>query len=203
MTTPPQYPRQMSDHRSTQASDRPPLSYDDSPGDAPGDSTLVEVLKLVGAFLVLGLAIFAARTYFATDGQKIAIGQCAKLSGSTVKAEFTVAECGDADANYVVAQRLDGADAECASRDYESYYQTSGDEYTLCLRLNVAEGDCVNSVLMGASTRVDCTAAADFKVVRIIRGTADRSACDSAAADEDAIVYPKPDPMTLCLAPPL
>ncbi|WP_405179822.1 hypothetical protein OG225_39925 [Nocardia sp. NBC_01377] len=203
MSTPPQYPRQIPADPAPGDVDHLSESDDYLPDDEHGESTLVAVLKLLGVFVVLGLAIFAARTYFATGDETVRVGSCGKLSGSTVEAEFAVAECADADANYVVAQRLDGVDAECASVDYASYYQTSGAEYTLCLRLNVGEGDCVDSALTGASTRVACTAAADFKVARIVRGTADRSACGSAATDEDTIVYPQPEPMTLCLAPPV
>ncbi|MEU2032121.1 LppU/SCO3897 family protein [Nocardia amamiensis] len=167
-----------------------------------GGGGIGKILAVLGAVVVIGLLIVGGRTVLRSDGEKIEIGQCAKLSGSTVKAEFAIKECSDSEANYVVAQRLDGSNADCPTKDYASYYQTGGDEYTLCLRLNVKEGDCIDGGFLGASTKVACGASADFKIGRIVRGTADVSACGSKATENDTIVYPKPEPITLCLVPP-
>ncbi|MEV6321580.1 hypothetical protein AB0M45_10330 [Nocardia sp. NPDC051787] len=167
-----------------------------------GGSGIGKILAVLGAVVVIGLLIVGGRTVLRSDGEKIEIGQCAKLSGTTVKAEFAIKDCSDSEANYVVAQRLDDSNAECPTKDYASYYQTGGDEYTLCLRLNVKEGDCIDGGFLGASTKVACGAAADFKIGRVVRGTADVSACGSKATENDTIVYPKPEPITLCLVPP-
>ncbi|WP_280250516.1 LppU/SCO3897 family protein [Nocardia abscessus] len=167
-----------------------------------GGGGIGKILAVLGVVVVLGLLVVGARTVFRSDGEKIEIGQCAKLSGTTVKAEFATKECSDAEANYVVAQRLDGANAECPTKDYASYYQTGSNDYTLCLRLNVKEGDCIDGGFLGASTKVACGSTADFKIGRIVRGTADKSACGAKATENDTIVYPKPDPITLCLVSP-
>ncbi|WP_157172180.1 LppU/SCO3897 family protein [Nocardia pneumoniae] len=167
-----------------------------------GGSGIGKILVGLGALVVVGLLIVGGRTFLRSDGEKIEIGQCAKLSGTTIKAEFATKDCSDPEANYVVAQRLDGSNADCPTKDYASYYQTGGDEYTLCLRLNVKEGDCIDGGFLGASTKVACGASADFKIGRIVRGTADTSACGSKATENDTIVYPKPEPITLCLVPP-
>ncbi|MBF6337539.1 hypothetical protein IU450_16780 [Nocardia abscessus] len=167
-----------------------------------GGGGIGKILLVLGVVVVLGLLVVGARTVFRSDGEKIEIGQCAKLSGTTVKAEFATKECSDAEANYVVAQRLDGANADCPTKDYASYYQTGSNDYTLCLRLNVKEGDCIDGGFLGASTKVACGVSADFKIGRIVRGTADKSACGAKATENDTIVYPKPDPITLCLVPP-
>ncbi|MGY2008881.1 LppU/SCO3897 family protein [Nocardia gipuzkoensis] len=177
------------------------------PGPPPGQNRsggggIGKILAVLGVVVVLGLLVVGARTVFRSDGEKIEIGQCAKLSGTTVKAEFATKECSDAEANYVVAQRLDGANAECPTKDYASYYQTGSNDYTLCLRLNVKEGDCIDGGFLGASTKVACGSTADFKIGRIVRGTADKSACGAKATENDTIVYPKPDPITLCLVSP-
>ncbi|MGY2119870.1 LppU/SCO3897 family protein [Nocardia gipuzkoensis] len=177
------------------------------PGPPPGQNRsggggIGKILAVLGVVVVLGLLVVGARTVFRSDGEKIEIGQCAKLSGTTVKAEFATKECSDAEANYVVAQRLDGANAECPTKDYASYYQTGTNDYTLCLRLNVKEGDCIDGGFLGASTKVACGSTADFKIGRIVRGTADKSACGAKATENDTIVYPKPDPITLCLVSP-
>ncbi|MBF6219668.1 hypothetical protein IU479_16305 [Nocardia abscessus] len=167
-----------------------------------GGGGIGKILAVLGVVVVLGLLVVGARTVFRSDGEKIEIGQCAKLSGTTVKAEFATKECSDAEANYVVAQRLDGANAECPTKDYASYYQTGSNDYTLCLRLNVKEGDCIDGGFLGASTKVACGSTADFKIGRIVRGTADTSACGAKATENDTIVYPKPEPITLCLVSP-
>ncbi|MGY1981601.1 LppU/SCO3897 family protein [Nocardia gipuzkoensis] len=167
-----------------------------------GGGGIGKILAVLGVVVVLGLLVVGARTVFRSDGEKVEIGQCAKLSGTTVKAEFATKECSDAEANYVVAQRLDGANAECPTKDYASYYQTGSNDYTLCLRLNVKEGDCIDGGFLGASTKVACGSTADFKIGRIVRGTADKSACGAKATENDTIVYPKPDPITLCLVSP-
>ncbi|MGY1945682.1 LppU/SCO3897 family protein [Nocardia asiatica] len=167
-----------------------------------GGSGIGKILAVLGVVVVLVLLVVGARTVFRSDGEKIEIGQCAKLSGTTIKAEFATKECTDPEANYVVAQRLDGANADCPTKDYASYYQTGSNDYTLCLRLNVKEGDCIDGGFLGASTKVACGSAADFKIGRIVRGTADKSACGAKATENDTIVYPKPDPITLCLVSP-
>lgn len=172
------------------------------PQNQSGGGGIGKILAVLGVVVVLGLLVVGARTVFRSDGEKIEIGQCAKLSGTTVKAEFATKECSDAEANYVVAQRLDGANAECPTKDYASYYQTGSNDYTLCLRLNVKEGDCIDGGFLGASTKVACGSSADFKIGRIVRGTADKSACGAKATENDTIVYPKPDPITLCLVSP-
>ncbi|GAA5068115.1 hypothetical protein GCM10023318_58140 [Nocardia callitridis] len=149
--------------------------------------------------VVIG-GIFGLRTVFRSDGQKIEAGQCAKLAGSTYKPEFAIKECTDPEANYVVAERLDSGSADCATEDYASYYQTGKSGYTVCLRLNVAEGDCVDAGTMAASTKIACTASgADYKIGKIVQGSATPSACGADYTADEVIAYPKPDPMTLCL----
>ncbi|WP_159080144.1 LppU/SCO3897 family protein [Nocardia suismassiliense] len=176
------------------------------PGPPPqrprGRSGLSKVIAFITVFVVAGLVVFGIRTVLAADGDKVDVGECAKLSGSTYKAEFATKNCSDAEANYVVAQRIDGADKDCPTKQYASYYQTGRNGYTLCLRLNVKEGDCIESGVLSASTKVACTSTADFKIGRIIRGSADKSACGATSTEDEAIVYPKPDPLTLCLVSP-
>ncbi|KAA8879829.1 hypothetical protein F3087_43175 [Nocardia colli] len=162
-----------------------------------------------GKFIVIGIAVLVAigllvgvAVLMRPDGDKVAVGECAKLSGTTFKAEFATKECSDPEANYVVAQRIDGANKDCATKDYASYYQTGSNEYTLCLRLNVKEGDCVHSSPLGASTKVPCTSTADYKIGRVVTGAADKSACGAKYGADSTIIYPKPDPITLCLLPP-
>ncbi|WP_433661939.1 LppU/SCO3897 family protein [Nocardia sp. CA-128927] len=163
----------------------------------PGKAIAITVAIVVAIGLIYGLVVV-----FRPDGEKVAVGECAKLSGTTFKAEFATKECSDPEANYVVAERIDGANKDCATKDYASYYQTGSNEYTLCLRLNVKEGDCVHSNTLGASTKVPCTATADYKIGRIVRGKADTAACGADYTADSTIAYPKPDPMTLCLVPP-
>lgn len=152
------------------------------------------LIPAVVLFLIAGVVWFVFRT-----GTQAEVGQCGKLSGSSAAAEFEPADCADPEANYVVAEKFEGADAACATRDYTSYYLPSGNTYTLCLRLNAAEGDCFSGSPGRASTKVECTASADFRVSRVVRGEAASSACGPVGSDENTIVYPKPEPLTLCL----
>ncbi|QIS09312.1 LppU/SCO3897 family protein [Nocardia arthritidis] len=180
----------------------PPVPYSPTPPQSGGKSALKIVIALV-VLVVVGGGLFGASRLLRSDPQKINVGQCAKLSGTTYKPEFATKDCGDAEANYVVAQRIDKSDADCATKDYASYYETGkGNHYTLCLRLNVKQGDCVKTSTLGASTKVACTSSADFKIGRIVTGQATPSACGSDYTERETIVYPKPDPMTLCLVEP-
>ncbi|WP_280405260.1 LppU/SCO3897 family protein [Nocardia brasiliensis] len=159
---------------------------------------IIITVVILGVIAVVALVVSVGRP----DGKKVAVGECAKLSGTTYKAEFAIKECSDPEANYVVAQRIDGSNKNCENQDYASYYETGRNGYTLCLRLNVKEGDCIKSGTLAASTKVACSSAADYKIGRIVRGSADKSACGPKYTEDSTIVYPKPDPMTLCLVEP-
>ncbi|MEV6562752.1 hypothetical protein AB0M22_44025 [Nocardia sp. NPDC051756] len=178
----------------------PPGNFPPAPPSRSGGKgkfVFIAIAVLVAIGLLVGAAVLMR-----PDGDKVAVGECAKLSGTTFKAEFATKECSDPEANYVVAQRIDGANKDCATKDYASYYQTGSNEYTLCLRLNVKEGDCVHSSPLGASTKVPCTSTADYKIGRVVTGSADKSACGAKYGADSTIIYPKPDPITLCLLPP-
>ncbi|WP_147404124.1 LppU/SCO3897 family protein [Nocardia panacis] len=168
-------------------------------------ANLLRALLVVAGVLAVVIGLGAVVHYLTrSDPQKIEVGQCAKLGGSSYKPEFAIKSCEDAEANYVVAQRIDKSNADCATKDYASYYEVGRktSSYTLCLRLNVKEGDCVKTSHFSASSKVACTASADFKIGRIVTGRAEPAACGSGATEHETIVYPKPDPMTLCLVAP-
>ncbi|MFG1791779.1 hypothetical protein [Nocardia sp. NPDC049149] len=179
---------------------------------------LARHILLFAAVLTLVTGGIAAAVMASWSGPpRIEVGQCAKLSGLNYRPELVPKECGDPDANYVVAlrvdrssrwllsntpvsQRVDHASPDCPNRDYVSFYEASPDDYTLCLRLNVAEGDCVSDDALLAAAKVSsCRPGVDFKVNQIFAGRADRSVCGITASARDTILYPKPDPLTLCL----
>ncbi|MFC9892179.1 hypothetical protein ACFVMC_00665 [Nocardia sp. NPDC127579] len=182
----------------------PPPRYPYPPSPFPPPTPRDKVMgwvKVVAPVVVLFL-VAGVFWLLRGSGPSIAIGECGTLSGSPAEAKFTPADCADPTANYVVAQRLDGADADCATKDYASYYQDGGTEFTLCLRLNAAEGDCFVGGSSRASTRVECTGLADFKVGRIVRGAAAVSACGAVGAVDNTFVFPEPEPLTFCLVAP-
>ncbi|MEU8897102.1 hypothetical protein [Nocardia sp. NPDC048505] len=160
-------------------------------------SWLAVIAPVLVLFLIAGVVWLVRGT-----GNSAAVGDCGILAGTSAAATFERADCADPAANYLVAEVFDGADSQCATADYTSYYQSGGNEYTLCLRLNARIGDCFAGGPGRASLRVECTGSADFKVDKILHGVADSAACGPAASAENTIVYPKPEQLTFCLAAP-
>ncbi|WP_194817590.1 hypothetical protein [Nocardia sp. XZ_19_385] len=158
-------------------------------------------LKVLAPAVVLFLIAGVVWLVYAT-GKPAEVGQCGTLSGSSAAAEFELADCGDPEANYVVAEQLDGADSDCATADYTSYHRDGRRGYTLCLRLNAEEGDCFAGGRSRPTIKVECTAAADFKVDKIVRGVAASSACGPVGSEQNTYLYPEPEPITLCLGAP-
>ncbi|WP_069165011.1 LppU/SCO3897 family protein [Nocardia altamirensis] len=179
------------------------------PGDHPGDypaghnelaeGKTVNIRKWLVIVGLLGLVVFAVILSL-PDSQRVDIGGCGKVSGPDSRAEFEVKECSDREANYVVADRISGADQDCASKAYAIYFE-NGDNTAgsrLCLRPNVKKGDCVRGDSSGIVADRFCRAA-DHRISQVLDGTADESACRSRNVGELGIVYPKRQPVTLCL----
>jgi hypothetical protein len=126
------------------------------------------------------------------------------VEGGRFSAQVEKAGCGDEAALYEVGLYLDDPDGSCPAESYSAYQQSGGrqQEFTLCLMLNAAEGDCLRmpTIALGEEKKVACTdQEANRRVTKVIDGTADGAACDRGSVD-DARVYPDPK-RTVCIGP--
>lgn len=151
------------------------------------------------------LMLCTADANYQPDDATMPIGDCAQVLFDASGVTVTKLACTDPNANYQLAMRLNDANAKCPGTRYTFAYNNNYDfNYNACFRLNVKTGDCLQaSDVTGADTtnvtKVACTPQADLKVVNIVTGRADPSACADA---DNAYSYPGPDPMTICLTPP-
>ncbi|MFE3261772.1 hypothetical protein ACFXPS_25355 [Nocardia sp. NPDC059091] len=147
--------------------------------------------------------------------RKVSAGDCVKVSGGPAMVDVTTVSCDDPTTIYRVGVVLkDPGGGSCPGTDYDTVRSIGGmRNTTLCLELQVREGECVaQNSLDNSAQPVDCgTAAAQsghqaqltyFKIGRIIKGSTDPTACGDATDAHNAVVYPKPDPTILCLVDP-
>lgn len=168
-----------------------------------------KLLTGLGVLVLLAAGGVAAYVYYdrelrdAPDGA--AVGDCIKVNrASATDADVQTIDCADPAALYKVAIRQVGQ--VCPSDTYDSYTETSTgrrratDSFTLCLTLNVTEGQCLaNLDSTDQLAKVDCAdPAAEARVVKVVAGTADEAACDE---ESTPVVYPTP-PTTHCLGRP-
>ncbi|CAM3787326.1 hypothetical protein KIPE111705_24975 [Kibdelosporangium persicum] len=152
----------------------------------------------VVALGVVGLVVFGIMNW-GTGAAAAEAGDCIKVvSASSADAEK--ADCGSQEAVYKVAKKLDSSAGQCPKGDYTEWTKRSRrDTMKLCLMLNAKEGDCFKITSGGGNQtdeRVPCGPSAPYKVVKVVTGTADKSACGRGNV---AAVYSEPA-TTLCIA---
>jgi hypothetical protein len=156
-----------------------------------------KVLIGVVVAAVIGLIVIAVANW-GTSARAAEEGDCIKVI-SAGDAEAGQVECSAPEAIYKVARKLDSAVGRCPEGDYTEW--TGGkrtDTVKLCLMLNAKEGDCFKTTTSGGNEtdeRVACSSA-DFKVVKVVTGSADKTAC---ATGNLAATYSQPA-TTLCLS---
>lgn len=161
-----------------------------------GTSAGAKVLIGVVVAGVIGLIVVAVANW-GTSARAAEEGDCIKVI-STSDAEAGRVECSAPEAIYKVAKKLGSASNRCPDGDYTEW--TGGkrtDTVKLCLMLNAKEGDCFKTTTSGGNEsdeRVACSSA-DFKVVKVVTGKADKAAC---ARGNLAATYSQPA-TTLCL----
>jgi hypothetical protein len=155
------------------------------------------VIALI-AIVVLGAGGYAFN-YFTSDVAQAKAGDCAKVSGTKSKPDYTAVPCDSADANYIVGKSLSSS-GTCGG-DYDEYIQTGGrgPSVKLCLMPNWTEGNCyaLDDTAQMGYPKVACTAAGAVKVEKVIKGKADKTACGDNALGG---TFPEP-PTTFCLVP--
>lgn len=166
----------------------PPPAQPEKTGPRP---KVALVAVLVGAIGVLG--------YLVVNQDEPAVpaeqGDCIKVV-SAADARTERADCGAREAVYQVAKKLDTA-ASCPQGEYSEL--TSGNTVKLCLMLNAVEGDCFKMTSAGRNQiheRVPCDSAAEYKVLKVITGKAEKAAC---AQGNVVATYAEPA-TTICLA---
>jgi len=172
----------------------PGQPYGPPPGRPAGRSKKWVVVPIVGAVLVIGLVVagLIART---SSPDTAAVGDCLNVKEFTEGSEPAKVACTDPSANVKVAVKLDSSDAQCPDNSYDEYSVSGSGAYKLCLIPNDKDGDCLAN--FGSDTtkgyqRVDCAdPTAEVKVVKIVAGVADQSACDGTDATL-YVTYPQP-----------
>ena len=186
------------DDEPTEELDLPPV--DDEP--EPARRHALRTWLIVGVVgLVLGAAVFVVFKVLTNDpAVKAEPGDCIKVNSVTdTKADVERIDCADRIAVLKVAKKLGNDTDQCPTGAYSKYKQSGrGTHFTLCLMLNVKEGDCLSDLAQPAKVaRVDC-AGAETKIAKVIPGKSDDGACEGETAP---LVYPEP-PTTLCLGNP-
>jgi hypothetical protein len=159
-----------------------------------------KVLIGVVVAAVIGLAVIAVSNLGA-GAQTANEGDCLTVV-STEDARADRMDCAAPGAAYRVVKKLNSATGRCPDGDYTEW--TGGkrtDTVKLCLVLNAKEGDCFKTTSRGGNDtdqRVACGPQADFQVLRVITGKADKNAC---AKGNVSATYAEP-PTTLCLGKP-
>jgi hypothetical protein len=186
-----------------------PLAPDDYRGDdyreeqpEPSRKHPVRTWLIIGLVVVVmaaaGLVLYKV---FSKNGASTAEpGDCIKVNSVTDKsASIDKIDCADKVAVFKVAKKLPSDKDQCPAEVYPKYMQNGrGGTFALCLMLNAKEGDCfANPNEPAKVAKVDCVGAA-LKVVKVVTGKADETACD---AKSNAVVYPEP-PATFCITQP-
>jgi hypothetical protein len=161
---------------------------------------VARILTAIIGIVVAGVVIYGIN-YFTSDAAQSKAGDCASLTGTTTKPDFKTVDCGAAEANYTIGKVLGSTSESCGTEGYDEYTETArrGPDSKLCLVPILAEGKCYDidstNSQMGYPA-VDCGKSGVYKLVKLVKGSADESAC----ADAAPLVYPEPK-TTFCFAP--
>ncbi|MEV8438544.1 hypothetical protein AB0425_14295 [Actinosynnema sp. NPDC051121] len=161
---------------------------------------VARILTAIIGIVVAGVVVYGIN-YFTSDAAQSKAGDCASLTGTTTKPDFKTVDCGSAEANYTIGKVLGSTSESCGTDGYDEYTETArrGPDSKLCLVPILAEGNCYDidstNTQMGYPP-VDCGKSGVYKLVKLVKGSADESACVDAAP----LVYPEPK-TTFCFAP--
>jgi hypothetical protein len=185
----------------------PPPDVDNDP--LPKRRGRRKLLRALAVLVVLAAVGMGAYIYYDKEVKDAPAGasegDCIKInSASSTDADVQTIDCTDPAAIYRVAIRQVGQ--VCPDNAYDAYTETSTGagratrSFTLCLILNVKEGECLSGIDTPEKlARVDCAApGGEATVATVVAGTADEAACGEQTTP---VVYPKP-PTTYCLGKP-
>ncbi|HVV10997.1 LppU/SCO3897 family protein [Amycolatopsis sp.] len=149
------------------------------------------------------LVVIGGISWFKSSPDNAAVGDCLNVKEFRSGAEPDKVDCADASANVKIGVKLDDDNGTCPDGDYDEYSVSGrGTNYKLCLMLNARDGDCFANVLSSTTDgykRVECAdPTAEVKILKVVTGQSDQSACDGSDAD-GAFVYSQPA-TTICAA---
>jgi hypothetical protein len=154
---------------------------------------------IIAAVVVAG-GVFAFN-YFTDDVAQAKAGDCAKVSGTESKPEYSAAACDSADANAIVGKAMSNTSEACGGNGYLEFTQkaSKGPDTKLCLVPRLEEGQCykIDDTDSVAITKQACDAN-NIKVVKVVKDKADEALCGGEGGA--AITFPEPA-STYCLAP--
>jgi hypothetical protein len=155
------------------------------------------ILTAVIGLVVAGVVVYGIN-YFTSDAAQSKAGDCASLTGTTTSPDFKTVDCGSAEANYTIGKVL-GSLSESCGENYDEYTESArrGPDSKLCLVPNLVEGSCYedSGTQMGYPA-VDCSKSGALKLVKLVKGSVDESACGDAVP----LTYAEPK-TTFCFTP--
>jgi hypothetical protein len=153
------------------------------------------VISLI-VLVVLAVGGWGFHQLTKSDAEKVQVGQCVNLSGTSHHPKFAITSCDSMEANYKVVDNQNGS--TCADDADASAWQTGKYSYHLCLQLNAKQGDCIHNNA-DYHTKVDCSSSdADTKIAQVLNSTDEDSCPDSATK---YLKYTKPAAIVYCLGP--
>ncbi|MBW4718957.1 LppU/SCO3897 family protein [Saccharothrix obliqua] len=177
----------------------PPPQQQPEPAAPKKKSLVVRILTTLAGIVVAALVVYGFN-YFTSDAAQSKAGECASLTGTPSKPDFKTVDCGSSEANYTIGKVLGSLSESCGTDYYDEYTETArrGPDSKLCLVPNLKEGSCYeldNSSTVGYPP-VDCGKSGVMKLVKLVKGSADESACTDGAP----MTFSEPK-QTFCFAP--
>jgi hypothetical protein len=161
-----------------------------APAPKGGNKALKIVIGLVIAAVVVGGVLYFNRNAPANAE----VGDCIKVNKADPNnADIEKIDCNSDEGVYQVGAKLDNTTDSCPSDVYDVYEH--GDEFSLCLLLNLDKGDCINGLdTAGKVVKTDCATAENS--VAEAADSVDESICPEGSL---VATYPEPSPgRTLC-----
>jgi hypothetical protein len=167
-------------------------------------SILAFVLVAGGVFLVKALI---GGGISAISGPDAKPGDCASVTGTTVRPEYKKVDCGATEANYFIAKAMKSTTEACPSEDYAEYSESGrrGSGMKLCLVEKLQEGKCYKEELVKINMEgmkvVECPAAPnEFAITKILKIEKMVKAATAECGEATAVSYAEPSPgITYCV----
>jgi hypothetical protein len=165
----------------------------------PGSKARGRIVLIV-LVVLLGVGGYFVYKNWGTEAQQTKPGECVSITGPKFSPKFEKLACDSPNATHTVAKSLGTSGEKCAD-PYSEFTETLDEKPVakLCLIENLPEGVCLKDEMVqmdASSKRVDCSTPEAIKVVKVVKGQADKALCPEGS---QAFVYPDL-PTTQCFA---